>query len=410
MPTRARLGWGGALRGTPAVVVGVYLVVFAGELPFQAIFPLLPTLAHSLALSKVQTSALVAAPAAGVLASSLPAAALAERFGARAIVLGAGLGLVLTSLVQALPGDFWTLLAARIGLGFAHAGIWVAAPMLIAEATHGARRVAAIAANMPVAAFGAIIAPAMGGFIGERYGVRAPFALAAGFALLVCAAFFVLARRNPPPSTLRERSTHATAPALRSLAFPGVRAAVVFTLLAALVGNVVNFLVALRLGANGLSPSAIGLVFAAAAAVLLAASLAVVLAGARLVRVGVGVATALLLAASMVIVVISHSTGPVVGFAFSRAFCVAVLYTIAYPIATGVGGRGTAAALGLVSAAWGIGALCGPLAAGALAASIGERSTYAVFLVVTLVFAGGTMADRLRNRRTPLIVVSLEGR
>src|SRR5579862_1264890 len=193
-------------RGTPAIVVGVYLIVFVGDLPFQAIFPLLPTLAHSLALSKVETSALVAAPAGGVLAASLPAAALAERFGARAVVLGAGLGLVVTSLVQAAAGGFWTVLAARIGLGLAHAGIWVAAPVLIAEATHGERRVSAIAANMPVAAIGAIVGPAMGGFVGERYGVRAPFVLTALAALAACGAFCVLARKGGLPSRLATRS------------------------------------------------------------------------------------------------------------------------------------------------------------------------------------------------------------
>jgi predicted MFS family arabinose efflux permease len=385
--------------------VAVYFLVFAGELPYQAIFPLLPTFVRELGLSPVEASALVAAPPIGVLAASLPVAALAERIGTRGVILGSGVGLVGTSLGQVAANDFWTLFAARIGLGAVHAGIWVAAPALLARATGGKRRVSAIAATVPVAALGAIIGPAMGGFVGERYGLHAPFVVAAAAAAAAVLACIAAPQRGRPVGRIATEPVRA----LESLRASPVRAAVVLTLLAALIGNVVSFLVALRLGANGLSAAAIGIVFAAAAVVLLIGSLGVAMLGSRIVSVGAGGTTALLLAASMLVVVLSRATGPVVAFMIVKSFFLAVLYTIVYPIASGMGERGAAAALGVVSAAWAAGALCGPLIAGALSGSIGDRSTYAVFLALTAVVATGTLVDRVRNRGDTPMLAGAEG-
>jgi predicted MFS family arabinose efflux permease len=389
----------------PAVVIAVYLVLFVGELPYQALFPLLPTFAHDLALSKLQTSALVAAPPIGVLAASIPVAFLTERLGTRAVILGASVGLVGTSLAQVAARGFATLLLSRVALGVVHAGIWVAAPALIAGATSGKRRITATAATMPVAALGAIVAPAMGGFVGQHYGLRAPFAVAAAAAVVACLACVAAARGSAHVESVKTDPLRA----FETLTASPVRAAVALTLLAALVGNVVSFLVALRLGSNGLSASAIGVVFAAAAVVLLAGSFGVAMLGRWFVTVGTGGTTALLLAGSMVIVVLSRATGPVIGFMIVKSFFLAVLYTIAYPIAATAGERGSAAALGLVSTAWAVGALCGPLAAGALAGFVGERSTYAAFLVLTALVAIGTLIDRARNRSAMLIVAGSDG-
>ena len=382
------------------VVVSAYAIVFAAELPYQAVLPLLPTLAHSLVLSKIETSALVAAPPAGVLAASLPIARVAERCGTRPVVLAAGLGVVVTSLAQAAARGFWELLAARIVLGFAHAGVWIAAPVLIAGAASDARRVSAIAANMSVGALGAIVGPAMGGFVGERYGVRAPFAVAAvvGLAALAAFVFAVRGGTGGRGESLPGSAPRATS-AFRLLAVPRVRAAVALTLLAALVGNVISFLVALRLGSNGVSPSTIGVVFASASAVLLLGSVGVVILGSKVVGVGVGIATAAILAGSMIVVIVSHATGPVIAFTIAKSLFVAIVYTIAYPIAAGSGGLGAAGALGLVSVAWGVGAICGPLAAGALLGPFGERATYGVFLVVALAIVGATIVDWLGGPR-----------
>jgi predicted MFS family arabinose efflux permease len=389
----------------PALVLAIYVVIFVGELPYQALYPLLPTVAHDFNLSKLETSGLVAAPAIGVLAASLPVAAVAERVGARAVLLGASIGLVGTSLAQVAATGFWMLFASRVALGIVHAGLWVAAPALIAAATTGARRVSATAASMPVAALGSIVGPAMGGFVGGRYGVSAPFAVAAaaaGIAFLACA---VTSRQ----STHVEPVNTGRAGALEGLRDAPVRAAVVLTLLAAVVGNVASFLGALRLGANGLSAAAIGLVFAAAGAVLLVASLGIAMLGRRFVTARTGGKTALLLAGSMLVVVLSRATGPVVGFMVVKSFFVAVLYTIAYPVAARTGERGAASALGLVSAAWAAGALGGPLAAAALAGLAGEQSTYAVFLVLTTLAAIGLLVGRTTGGRSRLVVPASNG-
>jgi MFS family permease len=390
--------------GLTGIAAAVYLLVFAGELPYQALFPLLPTVVHVMHLSQIETSALVAAPPVGVLAASLPVAALAERVGTQAVIVAAGLGLVVTSLGQVAAPGFWTLFAARVGLGVVHAGIWVAAPALLAGAVGGRRGVAASAATMPVAALGAILGPAMAGFVADRYDVRAPFAVAAAVAAVASLACVAATRGRPRAS----RVTAEPARALETLRSAPIRAAVVLTMLAALVGNVTSFLVALRLGANGLSAATIGVIFAAAALVLLVGSLGVAVLGARAVTVRAGGTTALLLAASMLAVVLSHATGPVVGFMVVKSLFLAVLYTIAYSIASGAGGRGAAAALGLVSVAWAVGALAGPLVAGVLAGAVGERSTYGVFLALTTVIALGALVDRRRNGEV-LVPVAAEG-
>ena len=375
-----------------AVAVSAYVVLFVAELPYQALFPVLPSLARELSMSELQTGALVSATPIGALAAALPLGVLAQRIGLRSMVVAAAAGLALTSLAHTLAPDFWTLMLARGAFGVVHTGVWIAAPALAGMVAAGTNTPAAAAAVMPIGSLGAVVSPLGAGIAAEHFGARSPFLFAAAIAAL---AFAFCLRFMPDaagaPITAKPLGV------LQALADAPVRAAVVLTAIAALVGNAVSFLISFQLDDNGVSPSGIGVVFGVSYVFFLLAATASTVAGARATTVTVGVAATCLLAASMGPMALSANVSLLVAFALAKSLLLAVIYTVSYPLAMTGGEARSAAALAIVSVAWGAGALTGPLLAAATAEQIGTGSTYALLIMLTVSAAVWVVADMRRG-------------
>ena len=108
------------------LVFSIYALILVDEVVLMAIFPLAPTFADDLGLSKTETGALLAASAFATVLVAVPAGVLADRIGARRLTIAAAVLLTLATLGQGLAGELWSLLLARAAFGAASATIWTA--------------------------------------------------------------------------------------------------------------------------------------------------------------------------------------------------------------------------------------------------------------------------------------------
>ncbi len=361
--------------------LAIYGLLIAAEIVSWAIVPLAPRFRTELGLTKVEVGAILATVSVLSIAVSVPVGVWADRLGARALTLGSGIAIAAGSVAQGLASDFWSLLGARALFGVGFATVWTAGLALLAEVVPSGRRATALGATTATAGLGGLIGPAATGFLAERFGMLIPFAAFGSAALLVCAALLALR----PAGELPERHHRAARDTYRlARRDRAVVAAIVATVLGGLAAGTVNLLVPLQLDENGLSEALIGIVFSAGAALFLVASATVARLADRTARVNAVGATALALACVLGIVLASPATAAVVAFLLLRAPVLAILFTVAFPLAAAGARRagiGAGAVVGLLNVLWGVATVVAPLGAGALAELAGDRWAYAAVAV-----------------------------
>jgi MFS family permease len=369
------------------LVASFYALLFLDEIVLLGLVPIAPTYADQLGLTETQTGLLLGVASVAPIVIAVPVGLYADRIGARRLALAGAVVLALGTLAQGLTETFWVLLLARVVLGVGSAVIWTAGTAWLSDSVSERRRSAALGAVMTVAGVGASIGPAYAGYVAEAAGPGAPFLIAAG---LIAITTIVLATAGPGGRSDHEPlSLGVTVRVARRELL--LVAALAITVLAGISDGVVGLLAPLQLDENGLSSGTIGAVFSMAAAVFLVGSTICVRLGDRAVTLGAATVGSVALALALVPLLASTATATVVVGVALRAMAVALLYTISFPLAangalrTGVG-RG--AALGLMNVGWGAATLLGPLMAGVLAETVGDRAAYAVVIVLALAIAG----------------------
>jgi MFS family permease len=235
-------------------------VLFFETVFFSALAPLLPTYAHELGLSKLEAGVLVACYAAGGLVGALPGGFLALRLGVKPTML-AGLGLLcLLSVAFGFARSAWLFDLSRFGQGIGAAFAWTGGLAWLVTEAPRERRGAMIGMAMGAVATGAVLGPAVGA-AATLVGAKPTFLVVA----LLGGALAVWALSVPGPAPLKSQSLWLLAAALRR---PGIAIGLWLVALPSLMLGVLDVLVPLRLGALGLSGSAIGAVFISAAALL----------------------------------------------------------------------------------------------------------------------------------------------
>src|SRR5689334_10400739 len=236
----------------------VYVIVFLDLVLMFAIVPLLPAYQRELGLSKTQAGLIVAAYSAAVLITSVPIGYWADRLGPHRVTV-AGIGLMAVStLGYALVSDFWALFAARAGQGLASAISWTAGLAWLSAETPVERRGQRLGTAMAFATVGALLGPVAAGPLGAAFGIRVPFVVLGG----VAAAVTVLAALAPAPARAHVEPLPLRAAVRAALRRGPLLAALVVTLLVAVVSGTLDTLVPLRLGSQGYSAAAITLVLA----------------------------------------------------------------------------------------------------------------------------------------------------
>jgi len=356
----------------------VYALVLLSSLLQTAIAPLLPSYAHRFGLSGLQTATLLSATGFAALAISVPAGALADRFGARGLTLWAGWLIALATAGQAFAPSYPLLLVARLIFGLGYGVVWTAALAWLANAS---RDESALAGTVTVSGLGSIVGPAFAGFLAQYFGLAAPFVVAAVLVAVLTA-------------MLTSVGFEGVSPVARAGIFASVRAAAVdakvlgataAVVVAGATSGMSALLVPLELHASGLSEGAIGLAFSAAAVLFIVGSATTSWVGQRAVRL-----RTVLVAAFAVALAISPATASTAPLFLVVMLCAtaalrSVLWTVGYPLgATGANqsGLGLGVVMGLLNGVWALTAVVSPLLAGMLVGPLGARGTFGLAQIV----------------------------
>jgi predicted MFS family arabinose efflux permease len=371
------------VRGTlPVGILLVYAIVAVGELSWSALVPLVPTFKDDLHLSEASAGLLAGSTGVAVFAIAVPAGVLADRYGARRLTLIASALMSLALIAHGLPG-FWPLLAARFVFGIGFGTLWTAGVSWIGELATPDTQEQALARPITIAGVSWMFGPVLAGLVAQLVGVRVPFVATGVLGLVVC----VLLLRVPEPVQIHRPVMPSLLETLRRAARePVVVASLLFVLVASCASSTIYLLVPLQLHDDGLSSGAIGVAFSAGAVVFAIASWATVRLGGRAARVIVGSASIALLAAVLLLPLVSTTVPSLVVLLVLRSPLFAILFCISFPLgAAGAerAGIGRGFVLGLLNGVWALANVVGPIAGGALADLAGRSSVYVLLAVLS---------------------------
>jgi DHA1 family solute carrier family 18 vesicular amine transporter 1/2 len=301
----------------------------------------------------------------------MPMGAISDRIGRKAPLVGGMLALAAATLLFAYSDGLPWLFAARLVQGAADAVTWVVGFALIADrfGPDERGRVSGIVMSGTSIAF--MVGPSIGGWMYEAGGIRAPFLLVAGLALLAALAFVWL--DVPQPIAVTEPVPVRTV--LRSPQV-AVCAAVVVAISATLTME--EPVLPLFLNAKlGLGPARLGLLFGCAAissSILhpIYGRLADRWGGRRMMLTGLP-----LVAVALPLINLTWSFQSSIVFFVLNTMAVSMVITPSLAFmaeavsSAGAGSFGVG--YGLYNMAWGAGLLCGP----AIAGFVFERAGFA---------------------------------
>jgi len=151
--------------------VGVTILMMG----MSIISPVLPLYAKSFGASTTMVGFLVTSFGLARMFVDLPAGSLSERLGRRAMLIGGAMLVALGSLFCALAVSFLMLVLFRFVEGIGSAVYTTAAMTTLADIATPRARGRIMSIYQGALLLGAGIGPALGGFVAEYWGLRAPF-------------------------------------------------------------------------------------------------------------------------------------------------------------------------------------------------------------------------------------------
>ena len=383
------------IRGSRRAILVVAIGAIALETALLGLIaPLLPEIEERTGAGDAALGLALAAYAIPIMLVSIPTGRLADRIGRRPLLLG---GLALTgvgSLLIAFTDSLGVLLLGRAVQGFGSTASWVAALALVSDLARPGRKGEAIGFALAANSFGAIAGPALGGIAGGSISFAAPFLAVTAIAGGMLAAGLVVLPRVPVPSAGAAPERRVAEALLQPRAAVPALAAVAG---AAFIG-MIDFTLPLDLDRRlGATATAIGLLFALAAALdAIASPLAggagdrrgrrpIVLAGAALVALSgllmAGLATLAGAAAALIVFGLGQS----------------ILFAGAVPwLEESFGELDRGLAYGGLNLVFAIGYTTGPLVGGWLLETAGAD---VVYVLMTGVAGAGAIVLALASRR-----------
>ena len=241
----------------------VALVTFATFTDVVAYFiavPVLPDLSRRLGASPTVIGFLFASFGITLLTVSIPMGAVSDRIGRKAPLVGGLAALAAASLLFAFADSLPWLFVARLVQGAADAVTWVVGFALVADLYDSSERGRVTGIVMMGTNSAVMIGPTLGGWLYELGGARLPFVAVAAMAVCALALFAAV---NIPE---RHASGDAV-PIGMVVRVPTIAACAVTVVAIASTLSMLEPVLALHLGQQGLNPGRIGMVYGAAAVV-----------------------------------------------------------------------------------------------------------------------------------------------
>jgi MFS family permease len=336
---------------------------------YYLLVPLLPRYAEDLHLNQMEVSLLFGSYAVALLLATFPVAILTDRFGRRRPMLWGLAGLGITTLVFAFSKDFRLLLLARFLQGVAGSATWLPGMALLADHFPAESRGRAMGTAFAAANLGVLLGPPLAGFLDQHVGPSSPFLVGAGLvALDALGRAFLLSEVEPARSPRIPFRQLLSSPVIRL--FAGAMA--LGSGLWALLESTMPLDLHHRLG---LSPSGIGLCFAATA---LAHTVTSPLMGRLSDRIGrvpvlrMGlVLVALLLALPALLPKPWMVVGVMMALGSTASFIMSPCSPAVADQVERMGSQSYASAFSILNLSYSVGLMVGPLAGGALVQGLG---------------------------------------
>ncbi|HEY7601302.1 MAG TPA: MFS transporter [Methylomirabilota bacterium] len=166
-----------------ARLVPIGLITLAFNLGGGLVAPALPLYARSLGADYRDLGLIGAAHGLAFAALTIPLGRASDRFGRRAILLLSGIGIGGAAALYLAAGGVPGLAAGKLLEAAAWAAFWPTLEAWVAE-RFGPRAGAAMGVAYGAYALAFVVGSAVGGFVIEAFGLRAPFALYLGTAAL----------------------------------------------------------------------------------------------------------------------------------------------------------------------------------------------------------------------------------
>lgn len=366
------------------VIVLVYVALFVAELSWSGITPLIPSYIDKYDLSDFEGGLVLSVASLGILVVSIPAGLVTKHISPRTLTLVSMATIALSGFVMAGVPGYWTIVLARLvfGLGFGALYVSMAAWLVDAAGTEGARVLALTTAIVGIAA---TVSPTYAGWVADRYGLAAPFLGLAAMTTLI----FVLLLFDHSGTGLRKDPS----PPMRDLAKsvtsdPGLSTMLLLTIAAAVVWMTADLLVPLRLDEGGYGAAAIGVAFSISAIVFVAASAVTAKYADRWARPRFAAWWTAALAVMTGVPALMAGVSAVLVFLIGASVATGVVVALTYPFGLQAVGRGAlsvAVMSGLANIIWALSGMAGPTVGGAFADWAGDQVAFAVLALIAAV-------------------------
>jgi predicted MFS family arabinose efflux permease len=370
----------------PTVLL-LFGAIFASELGWAGVSPLLPSFQDRYALTDVSTSLIVSLAAIGILLVSLPASALTNRFSVRTLTLWSLVALALGNLGVGMSRSFATLLLARVVFGIGLGAIWVTGTAWLHDAA-GEDGPRALALTTSVVGIGSLIGPAVTGTLGERYSLGTPFVLLGALVATILVALALdrspSGRSVEPGAPLREMLHAARTDVL-------MLSSLVLAFVVGLMWMSVDLLAPLRLADHGFSASRIGIVFSGVSIVFVVASAATSRRAERYATIRLSATWTAVFAACVLVAAVGVGPTPTIAFLLTMGVTTGVMVSLTYPlgvVGAAQGGFNIAVVGALLNLCWAVAGLVGPSIAGTAAQLVDDRVWFLALAAGGFVAAG----------------------
>lgn len=379
-------------------MVLIYLTIFVGDLSWTGITPLIPTYISTYHLTDLQGALVLSVASLGILLASLPASALTTHISPRTLTLSSIALITLAGFAMGITNAYIDVVVARFVFGLGFGALWVAvAPWLVeASGPHGAK---VLAGTTAVVGVSSMLGPAYAGAIANHLGLSAPFM---GLAL-ISAVFLVLLAVDRSGTGWKKDFAPTSRELVRDVRHDrDLQTMLLLTLSAAVLWMTADLLVPLRLDSAGFGVAHIGLIFSAASLVYVASSAITARFAERLATPRIAAGATIGLAVAAAVPAIMGGAPAALVFLVIAALASGVSIALTFPFGLLAVARGlvtVAAMSALANIIWALAGIAGPTVGGAFSQWAGDKASFAVLSLTSVVVAWIVGRSAVPSRR-----------